>query len=104
MTVSSFFPGHIRLRGELIKDDDIFKAFERAASSHKAVRKIERNARIGSLCIEYDADALPLSKFEIFREDLPELKKLSDAYILGKVEKEALIKKIAELWEKLNTV
>ena len=29
MTVSSFFPGHIRLRGEMIKDKDIFEAFER---------------------------------------------------------------------------
>lgn len=75
MTVSSFFPGHIRLRGEMIKDKDIFDAFEKAASSHKAVSKIERNERTGSLCIEYDANALPLSKFEIFKEDLPELKK-----------------------------
>lgn len=73
MTVSSFFPGHIRLRGEMIKDKDIFEAFEKAASSHKAVSKIERNERTGSLCIEYDAKALPLSKFEIFKEDLPEL-------------------------------
>ncbi|UTC74749.1 hypothetical protein E4O03_11195 [Treponema sp. OMZ 792] len=102
MTVSSFFPGHIRLRGEMIKDRDIFEAFERAVSSHKAVRKIERNERTGSLCIEYDAKALPLSKFEIFREDLPELKKLSDAYTLGKAEKEVIIQKISELWEKLK--
>ena len=66
MTVSSFFPGHIRLRGEMIKDKDIFEAFKKAASSHKAVSKIERNEKTGSLCIEYDAEALPLSKFEIF--------------------------------------
>ena len=102
MTVSSFFPGHIRLRGEMIKDKDIFDAFKKAASSHKAVSKIERNERTGSLCIEYDAEALPLSKFEIFREDLPELKKLSDAYISGKVEKKIIIEKISELWEKLK--
>lgn len=104
MTVSSFFPGHIRLRGEIIKDEDIFNAFEKAASSHKAVRKIKRNERTGSLCIEYDAKALPLSKFEIFREDLPELKRLSDAYILGTVGKKVIIEKISGLWEKLKTI
>lgn len=29
MTVSSFFPGHIRLRGEMIKDKDILKLLKR---------------------------------------------------------------------------
>ena len=88
----------------MIKDKDIFDAFKKAASSHKAVSKIERNERTGSLCIDYDANTLPLSKFEIFKEDLPELKKLSDAYISGKVEKKIIIEKISELWEKLKNV
>ena len=33
MTVSSFFPGHIRLRGEMIKDKDIFEAFKKRIKS-----------------------------------------------------------------------
>lgn len=53
MIVSSFFPGRIRLRNDVFKDDDIFSALYSAVGSHSAVKKVERNERTGSVLVEY---------------------------------------------------
>ena len=52
MIVSSFFPGRIRLRNDVFKDDDIFSALYSAVGSHSAVKKVERNERTGSVLVE----------------------------------------------------
>ena len=39
MTVSSFFPGHIRLRGEMIKDKDIFEYYNINSQIERALNR-----------------------------------------------------------------
>ena len=58
MIVSSFFPGRIRLRNDVFKDDDIFSALYSAVGSHSAVKKVERNERTGSVLVEYISENL----------------------------------------------
>ena len=76
MIVSSFFPGRIRLRNDVFKDDDIFSALYSAVGSHSAVKKVERNERTGSVLVEYISENISSSLKTSLRKRILPGKKL----------------------------
>lgn len=80
MIVSSFFPGRIRLRNDVFKDDDIFSALYSAVGSHSAVKKVERNERTGSVLVEYISENLPMEKLLALKDEFFALGKLAESY------------------------
>ena len=100
MIVSSFFPGRIRLRDEVLEDEDIAAALKSAVEAHKSVKHVEYNTRTGSALIEYDPAELPIQKFKILKDEIYALQKLCDFYTEAK--KTEVLKAIKSLAEKLN--
>ena len=80
MIVSSFFPGRIRLRNDVFKDDDIFSALYSAVGSHSAVKKVVRNERTGSVLVEYISENLPMEKLLALKDEFFALGKLAETY------------------------
>lgn len=99
MIISSFFPGRIRLRNEVFKDDDIFSALYSAAGNHPSIKKIERNEKIGSVLIEYIPEKLPMEKLLAMQNELIALGKLAEFY--NEKDKPEIIEKIKEIKKKL---
>ncbi len=99
MIISSFFPGRIRLRNEVFKDDDIFSALYSAAGNHPSIKKIERNEKTGSVLIEYIPEELPMEKLLSLKNELLSLGKLAEFY--SKKNKPEILEKIKEIKNKL---
>ena len=99
MNISSFFPGRIRIRDEVLKDAEISGVLRAAIESHEAIKNIDHNLRTGSVLIEYYVSKLPVEKLLTFQKELMELQQLCEHYN-GK-DKSAILKKIGELKEKL---
>ncbi|MCR5217466.1 HMA2 domain-containing protein [Treponema sp.] len=99
MNVSSFFPGRIRIRDEVLKDGEISAALRAAIENHEAIKNIDHNLRTGSVLIEYHVSKLPVEKLMTFQKELLELQKLCDRY--NGSDKSAILLKIGELKEKL---
>ena len=76
MTISSFFPGRIRLRDAVLKDAEISAALRSAIEGHESVRNIEHNAVTGSVLIEYDPARLPTETLAALSDELLALKSL----------------------------
>ena len=100
MIVSSFFPGRIRLRDEVFKDNDIFSALYSAVGSHSAVRKVERNEKTGSVLVEYIPENLPMEKLLALKDELLALGKLAESY--NQKNKPVILEKIQEIEKKLK--
>ena len=100
MTITSFFPGRIRLRDKVLKDQEISAALRAAVEWHESVTNIEHNVVTGSVLIEYEPDKLPMKQLTALTSELLALKKLCDRYN-GK-DKSPILAKIAELKEKLS--
>lgn len=80
MTISSFFPGHIRIRDRVLKDPDIAGAVQEFAKGQTYVTDLTINPVTGSALILYDPDAVPLDTFKHMVGELLELKRLCDFY------------------------
>ena len=100
MNVSSFFPGRIRIRDEVLKDSEISSALRKAIEWHESVKRIEHNLRTGSVLIEYSPARLPLEKLSALQTELLSLKSLCERYD-GRG-KDAILEKISALREKLE--
>ncbi len=73
MTVSSFFPGRIRLRAQVFKDSVIVEKALQILKSSDAVKNVENNKITGSVLLEYYPEKVPMEKLQ---EALPLLKRL----------------------------
>ena len=100
MTISSFFPGRIRLRDKVLKDDAISSALRAAIEWHESVTNIEHNLQTGSVLIEYTPEKLPMAQLTALTSELLSLKKLCDRY--NGRDQSAILAKIAELKQKLS--
>lgn len=100
MTISSFFPGRIRLRDKVLKDAEISEALRASVEWHCSVTNIEHNLQTGSVLIEYTPEKLPMKQLTALTSELLSLKKLCDRYN-GK-DKTPILEKIAELKAKLT--
>ncbi|MBQ8384884.1 MAG: hypothetical protein IJX45_08100 [Spirochaetaceae bacterium] len=76
MNVTSFFPGRIRLRGEIFRDMEIASALRQAVEWHPAVQEIQLNQRTGSVLISYDENLLPMARIGALSAQLLELRAL----------------------------
>ncbi len=95
--ITSFFPGHIRLRCPILKDVDIANAAIKAIESIGFSFDFKHNPQTGSILVEYDPTQVEIDKIEKLRPMLSELVKLKplilcyDAkdkeFILAKIEK-----------------
>ncbi len=82
MIVTSFFPGRIRLRSPIFKDDEIFEKANKIIQVHasSSVTKIERNCTTGSILLEYDTQKLPLKKMEALKDFFLKLNHEAERY------------------------
>ena len=60
----NYFPGRIRLRDKIFRDQEIREAFLKAAAIVDADQKISFAEKTASLLIEYDADKVDEEKFK----------------------------------------
>lgn len=93
MNVTSFFPGRIRLRGEIFRDAEIAWALRQAVEWHPAVQEIQHNLRTGSVLICYDEKLLPMARLEALSAQLLELRDLCLHYAPRK--KPVILERIA---------
>ena len=93
MNVTSFFPGRIRLRGEIFRDAEIAWALRQAVEWHPAVQEIQHNLRTGSVLICYDEKLLPMARIEALSAQLLELRDLCLHYAPRK--KPVILERIA---------
>lgn len=63
MIVSSFFPGRIRLRNDVFKDDDIFSALYSAVGSHSAVKKLSAMKELAACLLNIFQKIYPWKNF-----------------------------------------
>lgn len=62
--ITSFFPGHIRLRSPIFKDKDITERallMLKAPSLSSILKKIEHNPLAGSVLVTYHPNKLPIA-------------------------------------------
>lgn len=95
MYISSFFPGRIRLRDNVLKDSEISTALRNAIEWHESVKNIEHNLQTGSVLIAYEPSKLPMAQLTALTSELLSLKKLCDRFN-GK-DKSVILEKISEL-------
>ena len=98
--VTSFFPGRIRLRGEIFKDKDIVDAAMKAASGRSWIESIEHNPRTGSVLIEYDTEKVDPEKLRPMIPYLMEIR--SKAMFYNPKYKERIIEFIGTASRKLD--
>lgn len=99
MTISSFFPGRIRLRDNVLKDETISQAFRQAVEWHESIKNIDHNVRTGSVLIEYEPSLLPMEKLSALTSELLALKKLCERY--NGTERQPILDKISQLRSRL---
>lgn len=62
MLISSFFPGRVRLRAPVFKDDEICAKALSILQTSDAVKSVERNPVTGSILLMYDTKKVPMDK------------------------------------------
>ncbi|MBP5695332.1 MAG: hypothetical protein J6X11_01650 [Treponema sp.] len=60
----NYFPGRIRIRDKIFRDQDIRLAFLEIAEAFDAGQKITFNEKTASILIEYDASKIDEDKFK----------------------------------------
>lgn len=71
--ITSFFPGRIRLRADIFKNEEITQAALSILKQSSVVKKIEHNPITGSVLLEYYPEKVPTKKLTPL---LPLVKKL----------------------------
>ena len=81
MMVTSFFPGRIRLRAPIFKDQALFKRAEGIIiKATDAIKRLENNPLTGSVLIEYDIKKLPLEKLASMQDFFAKLGKEAEKF------------------------
>lgn len=98
--ITSFFPGHIRLRDPIFKDKDITERallILKAPSLSSILKKIEHNPLVGSVLVTYYPSKLPIAHLTPL---LPFFKKLQqEVSMYSKKNKPRILSMLDELEE-----
>lgn len=78
--ITSFFPGRIRLRAAVFKDDALCEKAIGILKMSDAVRSVERNAVTGSVLLRYDPGKVPLEKLSEMQGFLARLASEAERY------------------------
>ncbi|MEL3913021.1 HMA2 domain-containing protein [Treponema pedis] len=73
--ITSFFPGRIRLRAAVFKDEEITAAAVSILKKFPALKNIEHNPLTGSILLEYNHSKVDINQLKPL---LPILEKLKD--------------------------
>ena len=60
--ITSFFPGRVRLRAEVFKEEDLVEKAKSILQKSDAIKTIECNLQTGSVLIEYYVNKVPMEK------------------------------------------
>ncbi len=80
MLVTSFFPGRIRLRAPIFKDEELCKKAMEIISKSDAVKNIQHNVTTGSILLEYDPKKVPMEKLVPMQDFFVKLGKKAEKY------------------------
>lgn len=80
--VTSFFPGHIRLRCPILKDKDITDAVINAVKELGVNAFFTHNPNTGSLLVEYDPKEITLERVSVLKPMLSGVMKLKPKVLL----------------------
>jgi len=78
--ITSFFPGRIRLRAAVFKDDALCEMAMGILRKSDAVKSVERNRATGSVLVRYDPGKVPLEKLSGMRGFLERLAAKAERY------------------------
>ena len=78
--ITSFFPGRVRLRAEILKDVQVTEKALEILRGSDAVKHVENNYRIGSVLLEYFPEKVPMEKLSSMQDILKDLQKLATRY------------------------
>ena len=98
--VSSYFPGRIRFRAQILKDSVLVEALMESLKGHDEIKNLTYSPKTGSLLVEYDSDRLKPERLSFL---LPELKRLQGKVLFySDKNREELLKEIPILKEKIE--
>lgn len=80
MIVTSFFPGRIRLRAPVFKDEELCQKAMEILSESDAVKNLQHNLMTGSILLEYDPKKVPMEKLVPMQNFFVELGKQAEKY------------------------
>ncbi len=80
MLVTSFFPGRVRLRAPIFKDEELCAKARTILSKSDAVKNIEHNPVTGSILLEYDIKKVPMEKLLPMQDFFMKLGKEAEHY------------------------
>lgn len=80
MIVTSFFPGRIRLRAPVFKDEGLCQKAMKILSESDAVKNVQHNLITGSILLEYDPKKVPMEKLVSMQNFFVELGKQAEEY------------------------
>lgn len=60
--ITSFFPGRVRLRAPIFKDEELCNRARSILMTSDAVKNVEHNLVTGSILLEYDTAKVPMDK------------------------------------------
>ncbi|MCR4822724.1 MAG: hypothetical protein K5873_07620 [Treponema sp.] len=85
--ITSFFPGRVRLRAPVFKDDELVEKARSILEKSDAVKNIEHNPLTGSVLIEYHPSKVPMAKLLPMQDFFIRLAKEAENFDPGKKEK-----------------
>lgn len=80
MMVTSFFPGRVRLRAPVFKEEALVEKAIEILRKFPALKNIENNLLTGSVLIEYQADKVPMEKLLPLRDFFMDLAKEAEGF------------------------
>lgn len=93
--ITSFFPGRVRLRAAVFKDQKIVEAAKDILQSSPAVKSVVHNPVTGSVLLEYDVDKVPMDKLTPLAPFFLKLQREAICYSAKK--QESILKMLDEL-------
>jgi len=95
--ITSFFPGRVRLRAPIFKEEDLVSQARSILEKSAAVKKIEHNPVTGSVLIEYEPSKVPLEKLLPMQDFFTRLASEASRFDGSQAQKEALSRMISSL-------
>ncbi len=95
--ITSFFPGRVRLRAPIFKEEDLVSQARSILQKSDAVKKIEHNPTTGSVLIEYEPSKVPMEKLLPMQEFFTRLAVQAQNFDGSQAQKEKLSQMISTL-------
>lgn len=80
MLITSFFPGRVRLRAQIFKNEELCAKAREILLKSEAVKNIEHNPVTGSILLEYDIKKVPMEKLVPMQDFFIKLGKEAERY------------------------